>query len=293
MHNRTKIGLLLTVIIILFVSFNISKHNEAKQVIEQISKPKVEPKTQSKKSVQQIVREQHKSKVDNNTVQVPVTESVYDEDPVVDANLIMENNRLCISYLSYDKTRTKKYLKRFENMLNSKQIEYYQNFYDYCQQLDEQHPEYHLNDIKTIRKQIQQAQANSIWGKIIKGEIDVSTLNENEIAGLLKQNNPNILKQAPKYLSDYYAKTIHWNIEDVLNNHQYNYTQLIQQYAHQLYLCQLGSDCSPNSTIMATLCYLNAQSCGLDFPQFVQQALTQGQQADIQLTMDYLRNIYQ
>jgi hypothetical protein len=291
MHNKKIVSLLFTAIIILIISLILSKDNEVKQIINQAPNPKVETSITSKKSVQQIVREKNKRKIDNNTVQV--IDSVYDDDPVVDANLIIENNRLCISYLTYDKNRTKKYLKRFENILNPKQIEYYQNLYDFCQKHNQQHPEYHLSDIKTLLKQKQQAQANSKWGKIIKGEIDVSTLDETEIAGLLKQNNPSILKQAPKYLADYYAKVIHWDIEDVLNNHQYNYTQLIQQYAHQLYVCQLGSDCGPNSSVMSTLCYLNAQSCGLDFPQFVQQSLTQGQQADIQLTMDYLNNIYQ
>lgn len=296
MHNRKKSGILLAFILLVFIGYHFLRGNGPQKIIEKTVIEKIEKKEKKethKKTVQQIVREQHLIKADKSAAQVQVIERVYDEDPVVDASLIMENNRLCISYLSYNKNKTKEYFKRFENILNAKQIKYYQNFYEYCQTLNEQHPEYHLDDINALHNQKKQAKANSLWGKIIKGEIDVNSLNETEIAGLLKQNNLNILKQAPKYLSDYYDKIIHWDIEDVLNNHQYNYVQLTQQYAHQLYLCQLGSECGPHSSIMAALCYLNDKSCGLDFPQFVQQALTQGQQADIQLSMDYLKNIYQ
>ena len=217
---------------------------------------------------------------------------VYDNDPVVDANLIINNNVMCFRHLSSNKKSLDSF-NRFRQKMTPKQKQFYDDFHAHCQQLNRQHPEYNLTDINVLKDQKDNAIATSFWGQILNGEIDSSTLSDYEINSLLKQNDLNILSSAPKILGDYYLKVIHWEIEDILQNHQYDYTNLILHYAHQLYLCQLGADCSPNSTIMASLCYLNSQGCGLNYPEYTNNVLSPGQQADIQLAMIYLQNRYQ
>ena len=132
----------------------------------------------------------------------------------------------------------------------------------------------------------------SLWGKIINKEIEVEDLTHNEIQELLKSNDVIILQEAPRYLESYYQEVIHWDLENFLGNHDYDYINYIQQYAHQMYLCNLGADCEATSTIMASLCYRDQTACGLDFFSFINNSLTQGQRADIQLTLTYLRRQY-
>jgi CBS domain-containing protein len=293
-----KIKLLLFIIILatglLFYSNHQHKNDEYNDKNESIQAAITNNKIEKKPSVQQLIR--NKKKVqglakDDKKIKNVVT--VYDDDPVVDAHLIMQNNRFCFGYLRKSNKKREKYIKRFERNLDAQQLKFYSSLYQHCQKINQQHPEYHLTDINILQKQITQSTASSLWGKILNQTTDVDTLSDVEIIGLLKSNNPNILSQAPQYLSSYYHKVVHWDLEDVLNNQQYDYTQLIQRYTHQLYLCQIGSDCSPNSSVMVSLCFINSRSCGLSYPQFVQQGLSTGQQADIQLAMAYFKNLYQ
>ncbi|HHL31080.1 MAG TPA: hypothetical protein ENJ41_00750 [Oceanospirillales bacterium] len=221
-----------------------------------------------------------------------IAESINIDDPVVAANMVIKNNMSCINHLSA-KRKSADYTKLFEQKLDENQKKFYQGYFKYCQELDKQHPEWNLSDISKLQKLKNSAVATSLWGQIVNREINQKQLSETEIRTLLKQNDLNILSDAPKLLEDYYLNVIHWELEDVLQNHQYEYTNHIRLYAHQLYLCDLGANCGPQSSIMASLCYLNTHSCGLDYPHYVTEILTAGQQADIQLAMNYLKRIYQ
>jgi hypothetical protein len=221
-----------------------------------------------------------------------IAESISIDDPVVAANMVIKNNMSCINHLSA-KRKSADYTKLFEQKLDKNQKKFYRGYFKYCQELDKQHPEWNLSDISKLQKLKKSAVATSLWGQILNREINQKQLSETEIRTILKQNDLNILSDAPKLLEDYYLNVIHWELEDVLQNHQYEYTNHIRLYAHQLYLCDLGANCGPQSSIMASLCYLNTHSCGLDYPHYVSDILTAGQQADIQLAMNYLNRKYQ
>ena len=218
--------------------------------------------------------------------------TVFDEDPVVDIQLIINNNRFCYRHLSNIK-QTKDYLEQIRMRVSKKQFDYYQNYTKYCNSLKQEHPEFHLTNKQLLLEQNRDNKATSQWGRIINGEIDVETLSNFEIQSLLKQNDANILSLAPKYLESYYQKIIHWDLEEILQNHQYDYVAYIRYHSHQLYICKIGVDCSPNSSIMAGICYRNSNSCGLSFQEYINTVLTPGQQADIQLALGYLKNQYQ
>ena len=222
-------------------------------------------------------------------------QAILDEDPVVDASLLLRQNRMCYNYLAknYTESKRKEFFKRFERNLDEKQKKYHQSYLSYCKKLDKQHPEYHLTEQQTIQEQLNQSNATGLWGKILSNEVTVDSLSEYEISDLLKQNNLSILSLAPKKLETYYNKVIHWDMEAVLQNHQYDYVKLVTSYAHQLYLCQIGDDCSAQSSIMSMRCYLSSQSCGLNYPEYISQVLTAGQQADIQIALQYLQSKYQ
>jgi hypothetical protein len=217
---------------------------------------------------------------------------VYDADPVIEAQLLIENNKSCYQQLS-NKKEMNKYSELIELKFSIKQKSFYDSFKKYCEELNELHPELKLTNIIRVKKQQRKLVATSQWGEIMTGEIDVATLSDYEISTILKKNDLNILSQAPIYLREYYQEIIHWQLEDVLQNHQYDYINYIQKLTHQLYLCELGADCSITSTVMVNLCYQNSMNCGLDYPLFIQSTLTQGQQSDIQLALVYLKGQYQ
>lgn len=218
--------------------------------------------------------------------------TVFDDDPVVDIQLIISNNQFCYRHLS-NRAQTKDYLEQIKMRVSEKQFKYYQNYTTYCEKLKEQHPEFKLTNKQLLIEQNKNNKATSRWGKIINGEIDADTLSNFEVQLLLKQNDVNILSLAPKYLETYYQKVIHWDLEDILQNHQYDYVTYIRHYSHQLYICNIGADCGPNSSIMAQICYRNSMSCGRSFQEYSNTVLTKGQQADILLALDYLRSQYQ
>ncbi len=218
--------------------------------------------------------------------------TVFDDDPVVDIQLIINNNRFCYRHLS-NIAQTKDYLEQIRLRVSKKQFDYYQNYTKYCNNLKQEHPEFHLTNKQLLLEQNKDNKATSQWGRIINGEIDAETLSNIEIQSLLKQNDVNILNLAPKYLESYYRKIIHWDLEELLQNHQYDYVAYIRYHSHQLYICKIGADCNPNSSIMAGICYRNSNSCGLSFQEYINKVLTRGQQADIQLVLGYLKSQYQ
>ncbi len=227
---------------------------------------------------------------ENLPAQLEVLE--YDDDPVVNANSIRTNNLLCIRHLNSQKNYSQ-FFARFKMKLSKKQKEIHEKFAQRCEKLNKSHPEYHLTDSKFLTQLKNNTIATSQWGEILKGEVDPADLTDAEISDLLKQNNLNMLNEAPKYFQKYYQEVVHWDLETVLQNHQYDYVELVQHYTHQLYLCQQGADCSANTPIMTMLCYLNENGCGLNYQQYLQNVLTSGQNSDIQLALRYLESQYQ
>ena len=223
-----------------------------------------------------------------------VNEAIFDSDPVVDASMVLEKYSLCISYLDERRgVNSANFQKLFETKLGEKQKRYFKNFKKHCKQVNKAHPEYQLTNRSKLYKWKTESEASSLWGQIIKGDIDPNSLPENDIRLLLKQNDSNILTQAPGYLREYYAKVIHWDLEAVLNNHHYDYINHIRHYAHNMYLCNLNGGCDENSSVMGAICYMTSESCGLNYQQFISTILTPGQQSDVALALDYLSSQYQ
>ncbi len=298
MPNKLKyISLLFAIIVSVYFSLHLYKEPD-KIVAENTVQSEKNLQNQAhkqKKTIQQKLKEeklkaQNKEKSKKAETKIK-TKPLFDTDPVVDANVLLNKYTVCIQMLS-EKDTINSFLTRYQSNLTEKQRKYFQNTYDYCKKIDQQHPEYQFANYSKLQTQRKQAEATSLWGKIINGKVNPEELSDIEIESLLKQNDPNILLDAPKRLRHYYQKVIHWELEDVLQNHQYDYTNQVQYYAHQLYLCQIGADCSPNATIMTSICFINSDSCGLSFQQFIENILTAGQQADVQLALNHLRRKY-
>ena len=70
-------------------------------------------------------------------------------------------------------------------------------------------------------------------------------------------------------------------------------------YAIQLYACELGADCGPDSEWIKNHCFngymnLNPASCDLDLPTFYQQhLLSPNQWHDVQFILSTIRGLYE
>jgi hypothetical protein len=291
---RIKISLLIF-ITICFIFLNYSDN-----LLTINQTPITENSLNKSKTIEEKQAPTIQSNLPTETIQDPKSDAletsetvyVYDADPVIEAQLMIDNNKSCYQQLS-NKKEMNKYSQIIELKLSSKQKSYYDSYKKYCEELNELHPEFKLTKFNSVKKQQRNLVATSQWGKIMTGEIDTATLSHYEISHILKKNDVNILSQAPKFLREYYQEIIHWQLEDVLQNHQYDYINYIQKLAHQLYICNLGSDCSITSTVMVNLCFKNSMNCGLDYPQMIKSTLTQGQQSDIHLALSYLKDQYQ
>ena len=73
---------------------------------------------------------------------------------------------------------------------------------------------------------------------------------------------------------------------------------LLIPYATQLYVCELGADCGPDSEWIKHHCFqtlgeFNPVSCGLDLPTFYQyHLLSQNHFEDVQTVLDVMRGLY-
>ncbi len=282
-------------LLLVFLAWYIYTQKAGKEIVEHQALAREKPQfteLNNKNLVVKTQQEENKVKPLDAPKLEEVVEIVYDDDPVVNASMLLKENILCIRHLSDSKNYVE-YLQKFKSRLDKNQQQFYEKFTRHCQELNKQHPEYHLTDKTKLNQQKNKAQATSLWGRIIKGEQQVGDLSDSEIRDLLSSGDLNILTEAPKYLREFYQEVVHWDLESVLQNHQYDYVAYIQNYAHQLYLCELGADCSPYSSTMVMLCYLNSRGCGLDYNSYIQTVLTAGQQADVKLALGYLKSQYQ
>lgn len=74
--------------------------------------------------------------------------------------------------------------------------------------------------------------------------------------------------------------------------------RLVIQYATQLYHCELGADCGPNSVWVMYHCFqsynqIDASSCDLDLPTYLQQhRLSENHWQDVMWVLETLRGLY-
>ncbi|MCF6287770.1 MAG: hypothetical protein L3J53_00850 [Proteobacteria bacterium] len=296
MHSKFILLLLLLGLFLLVSGYYLTQKNSADTVMLD-SPTSLATSSQNTNTLNSAAIEPQANKVNNTTkLNNQTTETtewltaVYDSDPVVDANTIINQHKVCIRQLADDENN--RYYQSLQRNLSKTQRQYLQKLNKHCQQINLQHPEYNLTNLQKLQNQRSSAIATSQWGKIINGEIQPADLTTDEIENLLQQNSTVVLSEAPRYLYKYYQEVIHWDLEDVLQSHQYDYVKQIKNYTHQLYLCNIGSDCGPQSNIMYLLCFYEERACNLNYTEYINNLLTQGQQADIQLALQYLHTKY-
>lgn len=292
---RIKLILALGIVIafLLLNQFHSAKNSESSTISNktETSNLSIGPIKENKKTTSKTVKAIQKDRA-KKTNSIEVVEPIYSPDPVVNANAVFKKNQLCYSQLENSKSPSI-YLQQFLDRLDEKQAQFFEDFLEHCRKLDKKHPEYFLSNKEEFIKKLKKSKPNSLWGKILNREIDVEDLTPVEVQSLIKSNDINILQEAPEYFKSYYQEVIHWGLESFLGNHDYDYVTYIRRYAHQLYLCNLGDECDSNSTVMAGLCFRDEFACGIDYISYVNNFLTSGQQADIQLALSYLQNQYQ
>lgn len=296
---QTKyILLFLCVSLLIFLFFIQNKDSHDSQIVEVIEPKKNNPSSVDlqpidKEEITQSIQNVPVNKNNTEEITTPIKEElIYSSDPVVNAYTVYKQHEYCYGQLENSNSQSV-YLRGFLQRMEKQQAEFFENYIDYCKELDRQNPEYSLSNKDQMLSKMKNAKANSLWGQILTKEIKVEDLTPNEIQSLLKSNDFNILQDAPQYFEEHYLEVIHWDLESYLGNHDYDYVNYIRQLAHQMYLCNIGADCQPNSSVMVGLCYQNVSACGLDFDGYVNNSLTPGQQADIDLALIYLSNQYQ
>jgi hypothetical protein len=293
--------ILLLVAIVAFMLFKQNNQFEVTPTKEQTltqteNKQPIVPNedNQSESKLPDVVKQKSEMNQDKNSdLMSSVDDYIYDPDPYVETQMMLHDNELCYNYISTKQSsKFSESLKRMSHRLQDEQSKFFDGHFEYCDKLNTQKPRLQLDNYKEVKERLKHSQPNSLWGQILSGEIDVETLGHSQIKDLLKQNRLSVLSLAPKIFYEYYEEVIHWDMEYVLQNRNYDYVKLMQEYAQQLYLCQLGTECGPNSQFMIRMCLSSQEACGLNYNQYIENILTTGQKNDLQVALQYFENVY-
>ncbi|HOP22197.1 MAG TPA: hypothetical protein PK055_09330 [Gammaproteobacteria bacterium] len=301
MRSKSTVVLLLLLAIVVFILFKQNYQLDVTPTKEQTlseteNKQLIVPDedNQPESKLPHVVKQQSEMNLDKNSDLISsVDDYIYDPDPFVETQMMLHENELCYNYISTKQSsKFSESLKRMSHRLQEQQSKFFDEHFEYCDKLNMQKPRLQLDNHKEVKERLKQSQPNSLWGKILSGDVEVDTLNHSQIKDLLKQNRLSVLSLAPKIFYEYYEEVVHWDMEYVLQNRNYDYVKLVQDYAQELYLCNLGRECGPNSQFMIRMCLTSQQACGLNYNQYIENILTTGQQSDLQTALQYFENSY-
>ena len=223
-------------------------------------------------------------------------QAIFDSDPIIDAEIIYVKYNRCIDILNDNEDKFG--LERYKaiNTKTSKQKAYREKYQDYCDQLDEEHPEYMLSDSKTLALLKSSNSSTNEESQIINGYYNQhNKINEDfsirDKITLLKRKNPNLLLKARRFFRNYNEEFLYPQVSELIHSTQDSYLLLVVVTAQDWYACNSGADCSLNSDLMAKYC-MDRNLCANDFNDLINNHITEGIRADIALTYNYLKSIY-
>jgi hypothetical protein len=262
---------------------------------------------------QEIIREtpQKETVVNNLTVQEKVKlnnlknqqlekllvnrESAFDDNPLIDSELITLTYSQCIKYLNQDKQKKRVESWKANDLISKKQLKYKTAFTNYCKKTHKDHKEYLLTSPESIQLLRDTDISDDEISKIISGvynhkDIDLNAFDLKPKMQHLKHNKPNLLLNAKKYFNRYFVHNFVYKVAEIINGGDSTYNSYVMKYALNLYACNAGADCGLHSDLVARLC-LNRNLCSTDYNDILNNRMSVGMRADILLVHNYYKRI--
>lgn len=280
--RKNKLTIISLVLILLVgAGFIISKNQpiydqsikvEAETVIIQNSAIK-----QPKKKVEEI-----KPKINKKNAIKPEYITVFDEDPVVNNEIIEQKYEHCSQYFLFQKNKSNR--NHSYSNLKTNNPDYYNKHVDYCNKINELYPEFNLEKNNIEKDNL----SNSYLGQLLSDDEFAESQLQNDIGSVIKA----LLNADPNMMLSIYAEVAYLtfvpDLQQLLGSQQNDYIVMIGRYAQILFACRLGADCGENSAIVFYTCLSNENMCVNNIEELIKTKFSKGQQADIELAYQHL-----
>jgi hypothetical protein len=216
----------------------------------------------------------------------------FDNDPVIEHQVLQRRHTICIEYFAYKEISITGKRAAFKN---KQQQDFYLQATKDCEKLNKAHPEYDLT--ATTKQRITK---NKLTGKTRFGillEPNKTKYTEEETLFIFKI----IAKKYPSLInSPILYKTLQYKIDimtpqvmQIIQTTQVNYASRIIFDADNYLACQLGADCSNQSSMMYYYCLSEPNFCVNNYDELFNTRFPSAVTADILLALPYIKSVYQ
>ncbi len=294
--SKIKHTLILAIILLTFISYYFYWNNKSTKLSNKKT-PRLET-TQAKhsenhkKNRTKITKKRTKHDgITNKSLITYVNE--FENDPVIEYQVLFRRHKTCIEYFYYKENSVTGKRPPFKT---KQQQDFYEQATKNCEKLNKNHPEYGLiTPIKQQRIENNKQEATTRFGVLLEpNKIEYTEEETLFIFKTIAQKYPSLINSPVTY------KTMQYKIDEmtpkvmqIIQTTQVNYASRILHDAENYLACQLGADCSNQSSMMYYYCRTEANFCVNDFDELFNSRFPSAVKTDVLLVLPYIETIYQ
>lgn len=216
----------------------------------------------------------------------------FDNDPVIEHQALQRRHKICIEYYAYKEISITGKRAPFKT---KQQQDFYLQATKNCEKLNKTHPEYDLTATTKQRLAKNKLTGTTRFGMLLEpNKVEYTEEETLFIFKTIAHKYPSLINSPVLY------KTLQYKIDkmipevmQIIQTTQVNYASRIIFDSENYLSCQLGADCSNQSSMMYYYCLSEPNFCINNFDELFNTRLPNAVKADISLALPYIKSIYQ
>ncbi|VAW46489.1 hypothetical protein MNBD_GAMMA03-2067 [hydrothermal vent metagenome] len=170
---------------------------------------------------------------------------------------------------------------------------YFDNINTECEKLNKSRPELQLDQNIEQLATSQSLKSDTWAGKALAYRKQPLTDEETlDLFAQVAQDYPDLISQSMTRSVMYRLKHVNQELHSLIKSDDIHYRTKISHFGLDLMACELGAYCGSSSEMMVRYCMAEENFCVNDFITLHNTRLSQGVKADIQVVLQYYKNIY-
>ena len=297
MTNKTKslfVLLIIVVLIIVLITRNNDKLQNPNISIIQSQTKSIPKDVINKLNGQNKLIPIHKPLIKTEQEVIKLDKPLfYSDDPFINQTIILSLYNDCVNLFYIDKTNSidQKYKHKPKKVIK-RIAERFQE----CLKINNEHPDFYLNDDEKLYKQ--QSEVGSLLeeGFNYKFRFGEDYDKDRQFINELSHTDPRVLlsPQAYNAMSSFHFKNSFAIVMNLIQSQQLSYISIMLDVGQTVYNCNRNNGCGINSTIMFNLCIKNNNYCDLkNHKEYIEMTMSQGQQADLAIVVKYIETLFE
>jgi hypothetical protein len=247
-----------------------------------------------KATVQKNVQPVQISPIDSEQFETKLDKPLFfSDDPFINHSIISGLYQPCVDLFRSEKNKELHERYKYYSQITKKRVK---EHYKYCQKVNDEHPEFNLNDSEQLYKN--RTGENSLIErafnyKVAFGEDDSI---DSQFIKDLSQTDPRVLLSQTSFyaMSSFHMSNSTAIVMKLIDSQHIGHVFTLLDKAQHVYNCNQNGGCDKNSALMYYICMNHEESCNLEnYNEFLKFTMTKGQQADLAIVVSYIETLFE